>query len=227
MPVVKNPVLPTEHFNRHWDRDRYDNFRTVIHRYKEWIDDAFDEVDHDASLRKWRRVFNEAFAEGEVLEKATHLSGRRMIQEVASYGANAIAAFHRLLMLPHVQLPPWRMAPRQLTITVSATEHAAKQGQRIRDLVSGDIIGKHRWIRFEACVPSGLPPGFKVHWQVTNTGDEAKGNVRGGFYPSDQDRLIRWEHTQYTGVHWTRAFVENQRTDQCCGQSEPFFVTVQ
>ena len=30
MPTIKNPVLPTEDFNRHWDQRRYANFRTRV-----------------------------------------------------------------------------------------------------------------------------------------------------------------------------------------------------
>jgi len=57
MATVVNPVLASETFNRHWDQDKYTNFRDRIHTYREWIDDAYDEQDRDESIRKWRRVF--------------------------------------------------------------------------------------------------------------------------------------------------------------------------
>ena len=35
---VNNPVLKRESFTRHWDDEKYANFRDVIHRYREWIE---------------------------------------------------------------------------------------------------------------------------------------------------------------------------------------------
>ena len=33
MPEIKNPVLPAEDFNRHWDQRRYSNFRNRVQSY--------------------------------------------------------------------------------------------------------------------------------------------------------------------------------------------------
>ena len=33
MPEIKNPVLQTENFNRHWDKREYDNFRNLMQAY--------------------------------------------------------------------------------------------------------------------------------------------------------------------------------------------------
>ena len=38
---INNPILPQESFNRHWDQDKYATFREMIHKYREWIDEAF------------------------------------------------------------------------------------------------------------------------------------------------------------------------------------------
>ncbi len=35
------------------------NFRKTMHRYRGWIDDAYDEADRKESIRKWRRVFGD------------------------------------------------------------------------------------------------------------------------------------------------------------------------
>jgi hypothetical protein len=58
---VRNPVLPSENFIRHWDEDKYSNFRDMIHKYWEWIDDAFIETDEAESTRKWQRIFGDDF----------------------------------------------------------------------------------------------------------------------------------------------------------------------
>ena len=67
MPEVRNPSLPSESFTRHWNQDKYSNFRACIHRYAEWIEDAYVEEDRDESIIKWRRVFGEEFAYSVVL----------------------------------------------------------------------------------------------------------------------------------------------------------------
>ena len=65
MHDVCNPVLPSENFIRHWDDDKYANFRDVIHRYREWIEDAYYETDKSESIIKWQKVFGDDFAKAE------------------------------------------------------------------------------------------------------------------------------------------------------------------
>lgn len=63
MPTIKNPVLPQEDFNRHWDQTKYRNFREKFAIYNEKINEAFDATEHDDSVRKWRAVFGDEFGE--------------------------------------------------------------------------------------------------------------------------------------------------------------------
>ncbi len=65
MPRVENPVLDTEDFNRHWDQDKYSNFRNQIETYTTKINDAFDEKGRDESIKKWRKVFGDNFGDVE------------------------------------------------------------------------------------------------------------------------------------------------------------------
>ena len=68
MPDINNPVLEEESFTRNWTEDQYHNFRNTINKYREWIDDAFDELDRTESIRKWRKLFGEDFAPDVVLK---------------------------------------------------------------------------------------------------------------------------------------------------------------
>ena len=61
MPVIKNPVLSEEDFNRHWDQEKYENFCDKISIYYERIEDAYNEEDRNSSIRKWRKVFGDEF----------------------------------------------------------------------------------------------------------------------------------------------------------------------
>jgi hypothetical protein len=129
MPTVYNPVLPSEAFTRHWDQDKYTNFRDRIHTYREWIDDAYDEQDRDESIRKWRRVFGEDFAKDEALEKGARVAAAAtgdltatsagLVQHIRAVGRRALATFPR--RLPHVEALPWRVQG-QLAVDVQATQ---------------------------------------------------------------------------------------------------------
>ena len=61
MPTVKNPVLPEEDFNRHWDEKKYANFRDKFDSYNTRINEAFEEKDHNESVKKWRKLFGDDF----------------------------------------------------------------------------------------------------------------------------------------------------------------------
>ena len=61
MPTVSNPVMPCEDFNRHWDDRRYANFRSKFDSYNTKINEAFEEKDHNQSVKKWRQLFGDNF----------------------------------------------------------------------------------------------------------------------------------------------------------------------
>ena len=63
MPEICNPVLSTESFTRHWDQDKYRHFRKMFDTYNTKINEAFDAKEHNASVKKWRELFNDNFGE--------------------------------------------------------------------------------------------------------------------------------------------------------------------
>ncbi len=73
MPEIRNPVLPTEEpFTRHWDQKKYSHFREKFDFYNTKINEAYEETDHNASVRKWREIFGDSFGE---LKDETQNSG--------------------------------------------------------------------------------------------------------------------------------------------------------
>ena len=46
MPNIVNPVLSSESFTRHWDKEKYENFRRCISRYAEWIESVLNNPSH-------------------------------------------------------------------------------------------------------------------------------------------------------------------------------------
>ena len=61
MPEIKNPVLPTENFNRHWDQRRYANFRNRIQSYAQTAQRAKAEPLVDKAVKLWRELFGDSF----------------------------------------------------------------------------------------------------------------------------------------------------------------------
>ena len=64
MPVIKNPVLPSEDFNRHWDQRRYANFRNRIQSYAQTVKRAKDEPSAGKANEIWQELFGESFGKG-------------------------------------------------------------------------------------------------------------------------------------------------------------------
>lgn len=78
MPEVCNPSLPRECFTRHWDQNKYKNFREKFAIYNNKIDEAFEATDHNTSVKKWRELFGENF--GELRDdKAIHIASSAIV----------------------------------------------------------------------------------------------------------------------------------------------------
>ena len=61
MPEIKNPVLPTENFNRHWDQQRYSNFRNRVQSYAQTAKQAKAEPSAEKAIKLWQELFGDKF----------------------------------------------------------------------------------------------------------------------------------------------------------------------
>ena len=68
MPTIENPALSSENFNRHWNQNKYSNFRDKIEMYVDKINEAFSKSDHNESVKKWREIFGDEFGELQDIE---------------------------------------------------------------------------------------------------------------------------------------------------------------
>lgn len=205
MPEVVNPRLPSESFTRHWDQDKYTNFRSCIHRYAEWVDDAYAENDRDESVIKWRRIFGDNFAKSVVLSKATNLV-ETQIDDVS-----------------HVTQPPWPVLPTG-RIEVTATLHSSKEGNFLGTYRSdGPALSPGTWLHFSA--KHSFTNNVAIRWQVVNTGWAARAArcLRGGF---DHTGSEVWEHTLYRGKHWIECFAVDLKRGVSLGRSGRFYVNI-
>lgn len=238
---VTNPVLPGEHFTRHWDDARYATFREMIHKYRGWIDDAFAEGNEDKSIEKWQLVFGDDFGSGKkVITEAIKAQlvplqvdrshYRDAVDLVQSLGAQVLSHVKRAV--PWMKVAPWSKANVAFTPSLRVTSHSSRTTPALRQVASGDVVGKRLELKFEALMPNGTSFSstreIDIQWQVVNTDQEAlqENSLRGGFYRSDK-RGIRWETTKYRGIHWVEAFAIRKRDKACVGQSARFYVVIE
>lgn len=251
-PAICNPYLPSEDFAGVWTDAQYQNFRTVVKRYRTWMDEAFSETERNASISKWRRVLGEEFASSVVLEEARSVSKAAMdslrhgvstaalvtaghihdlVSAIKTIGRAVLPAnFHRQ---PHMQQPRWpRASSGMFDIRVRAHLYRSRGYDRRGPVESLQPLPTGYWLNFQAVTANGLPPGshdYRVEWRITNTDSAASnrpGGLRGGFEDSDKDQS-RWEQLEYRGVHIAEAFVIRKRDETLVAQSEPFFVMIE
>lgn len=244
-PSVWNPVLPSEDFARVWSDTQYANFRSFIHKYREWIDEAYEEEDRSKSITAWRRVFGEEFARGEVLDRtarfaegsslvksllmstAAHLD--TLVDSVKEFGLSILPS--GFYSIPHLQDPPWPGAGTVSdNVQIAAQWQAYQSDTEARPIRDGEVLPARGGLWFEARVNGGalVPEGYRVEWRIANTGVAAlaRNCGRGGFYPSTTDHT-RWEALEYRGVHITEAFIVRNRDNVLCGKSKPFHVVIE
>lgn len=249
-PQVSSP-FSNEDFSICWSDDQYSNFRDKIHKYRGWIDDAFEETDRNKSISKWRRVFGDDFGKNEGEQQAKSVTARAVshlrenvravpsnalgfvgdvVDLVKQYGARAIPS--TLSNLPYIVQPTWRAVGNHLfSVHVTATLHRSHGGAMVRVVGSGDVVPKKMGLKFSTRVATGMPlntQDYQVKWRVTNTGEEAlaRGQLRGSFVASSSG-CERWESLEYRGVHFVEAFVIRKRDHVQVSRSDPFYVVIE
>ena len=61
MPTIENPALPGETFDRHWDQQKYDNFRQRMHENARKAREAYDAEDQETSIKLWQGLLGNDF----------------------------------------------------------------------------------------------------------------------------------------------------------------------
>lgn len=247
-PTVKNPKLPSEDFSSLFGTDdQYSNFRTVIARYRKWIDEAHAAEGRQESIKAWQKVFGDDFAKGDVVKAAAdgltengsrslvdrfldstaaHLGG--IVDMVRDFGISILPpSFARP---PHIQAPPWRSVSQPADIAVTAEWRSASHVPGGRTVAAGQMLKPHGGLYLRATLLDGtpVPSGYSVEWRITNTGAEAmsKKAGRGGFEISNKADG-RWEQLMYRGIHMAEAFVVRRSDDVLVGVSKPFYVVIE
>ena len=244
-PRVPNPKLIQEDFAARWTDLQYSNFRSFIHKYRAWVDEAYAAEGKAESITAWQRVFGGAFAKGEavtatkgaieglslakslMVSTAAHLDG--LVEAVRDYGVLILPG--EFYQIPYMRQPPWNQAATVTSnVQVFATWHSSRDAAQGRPVRTGEILPRRGGLWFDVAVNGGqpVPAGYGIHWRITNTGVSALAlnNGRGEFYVPQRGHR-RWEVLEYRGVHVAEAFVVRASDNLLVGQSPPFSVVIE
>lgn len=243
-PLVENPSLRGEDLADLWKEGQFKNFKSKISEYTKWVNDAYDEEDHNESLRKWRKVFGDKFAEGkdvsiksEVFSVANDLhvvtldNGAAhedsIVDKVITLGIRILKG--EFYSPPHLRPALWGAPAEAAMCQISATYHTHRGSQMVKEIADGEPLHATGFLKFSLNT-FGLTfdrSMYHVQWRVTNTGMVAKlrGQMRGDFYVQD-GHFSRWEGLAYRGVHFVEAFVIRTHDNRLAAKSAPFTVVV-
>lgn len=213
VPIVENPVLPSENFNRHIDQEKYSEFRDAIHNYSQKALEAFAETDEERSLEKWQAVFDKSFtADSESKSLTVSINGLQLDDSSHKEELEDLDIL-------------------SLNTGAQVRIEAGLYWGRFNDLVmnrrfNGQFFPKtelprFHWLKYNAITNYDEP--YDVYWQVVNTGESARqnGGLRGEIRLGTSEQ---WEMSLYNGVHWIECFIVDQVTNECVCRSGPFYV---
>jgi hypothetical protein len=126
--------------------------------------------------------------------------------------------------LSHVLPIPWPHFKNIGRISISVTQHKSEEGDCLGPYQSDGIkLPTDIWLNFKA--EHTFRDGIVIHWQVVNTGQEARdaNNLRGGF---DTRGSEIWETTRYTGKHWVECFAVDSKRNISLARSGKFYVNI-
>lgn len=148
---------------------------------------------------------------------------RSLVSYVKRTGSAILSA--ATLIARHEQSINW---PRKISYSlhVTADLYSGSRAARIGALKHGEVVAKRRDVKFTAHLDTtGVPPGLKIYWRITNTGKEATAAKQLRGRNKDGEGFVRWESTKYTGIHWAQAFAVD-RQGNLVGESNKFCIVV-
>ncbi len=194
MPIIKNPILNEEDFNRKWTQEKYSAFRAEIHRISRLSLEASLDMDKAGSLKKWQQIFGDEFAysaddieDGDAPMQSTATS----VPLVRDEGEQFLSDFGITENL-------------QYNLKLNAT--VSQNGFRLFELL-GTRNPLKKKCKLDFSITGDFPDDCEVKWKVKNYGTEAKGikQLRGEI-TDDPGSMHKEESTRYNGSHYVEAY---------------------
>lgn len=194
MPVLSDPSCPGTTFNHRWDQAQYENFRSKIELYSDWVVTAYNEKDKATSLTGWQKVFGDDFEQppGAITESG--------VEKSASTALAVRAPHEEFIEEKGYELVGGYFARIEGTV-------APKNGFRHGDLRVLRSVERGRSLRF--IVHTDVPEPYEVLWKVRNYGPDAEADqgLRGQLLDDPGNTRVRTENTKYRGRHYVECYV--------------------
>lgn len=206
---VLNPVNPIENFADKWNDDR-----SLKYYYDNWIKEVKKTLtDYNNTINIYGEEFQKRISEGLGIPVS---KAKSMVDDTQ--------AIKIVNSIPHRQKLKWNMD--ELTVVHIIATKTKNGFSRPKIFQSGEFLAKNVDLRFEATAENIKQ--YEIHWQVTNTGADAKNNscLRGEFCDGQiiEGKRIKKEKTSYIGTHLVECYLVKNGT--CYGKSKPFIVNI-
>jgi len=216
IPRVPNPTNNDEDFADKWvdHPEREDAFYDWVAKLQNDLDELGNCTSHSESEEKLKEMFGENIVAKSLSDIVPTFSFTGKVKD-------RFDVQHRL-----DPASKWRMAifPRNGVNVRGYIQHSETRSEEFESNCSP--LDKHMSIYFLANT-TNIDRPYEVHWQVVNTGEEAKqaGQLRGDFYSSvSTGSHKRVERTLYRGMHWIEAFII--KNGYCIARSGEFVVKI-
>lgn len=212
MPVISNPVLQSENFNRRWDQNKYEKFRNKINECAKLITDIYQTKD----ISRWQKIFGDKF--GTEVKNESPSRTENPINDIA------LGDYSHKKELSEEGITDRGIYPYKVNIRAHLYFKGPKD-KEINRRPKGTVAPNSLipvWHEIDYIAETNAPYPYRVYWQVVNTGGHAKreGGLRGEIFNWP---LKRTEHTLYTGKHWIECFIVSE-DNVCIARSGPFYV---
>ncbi|HNO77603.1 MAG TPA: nucleotidyltransferase [Phycisphaerae bacterium] len=206
---IPNPVNPHnpgdpddkgENFADRWHEDNHAKAKAFF-QWVDWLRDDLDDLLNSNDVAGMEGTLSKAFGEN-IATRTLHRLGVKSSGNRAETLLHASSTALSRFDVPHRQKPTW---PSRFTHDVAIEGRATRHGWRT--IVSNNgfrKIAKDYSLLFK--VKTNVPWPYDVHWQVVNTGEEARrrAQLRGTIFSGERERN---ERTEYTGFHWIECFI--------------------
>lgn len=207
-------------------KETYSNMRLVP-----WIDDPSEKISGNNLLKGYTASDFSAFIDKidehlKLLNDKGTESGiwRKILGTEFPKDSQTKSAYSLIVCenASHRQKMPWPYS-RGGAVFINATVTTI-DGSNIEYESNGYPLEKNCWLNFKAL--TGVKPPYRIMWQITNTGVEARnaGCLRGNFENSDLGLNGKKEATAYSGSHSVQCFVIKDAI--CVAKSKPYIINI-
>ncbi len=195
LPALIDPSCPQRNFHDRWDQAKYTTFRTKMHDYAGWSEEAYNADGVEASVTAWQKLFGPALCK----PPATKIAEASLALARASNHEQDLEAD---LHIPIDLTRNYRVkiVGRVRKVNGMDTYELSRRGNR---------VGKRRSIAFTLPVCT-VPQPYDVYWKVKNYGEEAEraDGLRGQIFTGTD---YHHERTLYRGDHYVEVYVVKDR----------------